>query len=211
MPRGNALVLDASVITGYAAHKGGRDKAGDGIEFTFPYGFNAVDLMAQCRVLNDPDDFDTVYNFTVTRLTGKEAVITLKHKGGVREELCRITASDWGNLRGIASINRYPVLVVWLTETVAARLSEEITDAWERSAADSEEAAEETERGDDGGAMVRTYFGDEMLYVCYEFYEMFKHKPYTWSELFDFLRFIKVKSIQKKIALQTAGEGVENG
>jgi hypothetical protein len=42
------------------------------------------------------------------------------------------------------------------------------------------------------------------MYVCYEFYDRFKHKPDNWMEVFDFLRFMKVKGIFRDIALQKA-------
>jgi hypothetical protein len=61
-----------------------------------------------------------------------------------------------------------------------------------------------------GGYVVKTYFGDELLYACYEFYDRFKNKPANWLEVFDFLRFMKVQGILKEIAMSMAGTG-ENG
>lgn len=57
---------------------------------------------------------------------------------------------------------------------------------------------------DSSGYLVKTYFGDELLYACYEFYDRFKNKPRNWLEVFDFLRFMKVKGIFRDIALQGA-------
>jgi hypothetical protein len=45
------------------------------------------------------------------------------------------------------------------------------------------------------------------LYACYEFYDRFKAKPKDWTELFDFFRFMKVKSIFRDIAMQEAKAG----
>jgi hypothetical protein len=58
--------------------------------------------------------------------------------------------------------------------------------------------------------MVKTYFGDELLYACYGFYDRFKNKPGSWIEVFDFLRFMKVQGILKDIAMSMARAG-ENG
>jgi hypothetical protein len=51
---------------------------------------------------------------------------------------------------------------------------------------------------------VKTCFGDELLYACYEFYDRFKNKPHSWLEVFDFLRFMKVKNIFREMAVEAA-------
>jgi hypothetical protein len=61
-----------------------------------------------------------------------------------------------------------------------------------------------------GGYIVKTHFGDELLYAGYEFFDRFKNKPNNWMEVFDFLRFMKVQEILKEIAMSTARTG-ENG
>jgi hypothetical protein len=46
-----------------------------------------------------------------------------------------------------------------------------------------------------------------LLFACYEFYDRFKHKPASWKELFEFLKFIKVKNVYKEMALEAAKAG----
>jgi UDP-N-acetylglucosamine transferase subunit ALG13 len=60
---------------------------------------------------------------------------------------------------------------------------------------------------------VQSYFGSELLYLLYEFYDRFKQKPKNWLEVFEFLKFAKVKSIDRDIAMSMAkaGQGGNNG
>jgi hypothetical protein len=212
------MTIDASILGYHEAHKNTRDDIKGGIDYTFPGGFNGVDVMAKCRVLNCLDDFDAVYAVTLLLLSGKEIVAARLNQDGVREELYRINAADWINLQGIQAIREYPVLLVWLIEAVAQRLVEEITDAWKKSVvATSEEKAEgSTDPFDTGTAdgegklIVKRCFGDELLYTCYEFYDRFKRKPDSWLEIFDFLRFMKVKNIFRDIAMESAKAGEDN-
>jgi hypothetical protein len=92
-----------------------------------------------------------------------------------------------------------------------------ISAAWEKSVATAggEEGvkrhtdpfnAEETENSA-GNDVVKTHFGDELLYACYQFYDRFKHKPASWLEVFDFLRFMKVQGILRDIAMSNARTG----
>jgi hypothetical protein len=93
-----------------------------------------------------------------------------------------------------------------------------ISGAWKKSEAAIQRTEEEIaqrndpfnnaeKEGEDGNYLITRYFGDALLYACYEFYDRFKHKPANWLELFDFLRFVKVKSIQRELALATARTG----
>jgi hypothetical protein len=68
------------------------------------------------------------------------------------------------------------------------------------------------EKSESGGSgyIIKAYFGDALLYVCYEFYDRFKNKPKDWMEVFDFLRFMKVQGILKEIAMDIVRAG-ENG
>jgi hypothetical protein len=181
----------------------------------FPDGLNQVDLIEECRALTMLDDFDTMYDLTMQLLKGKTAAVMLKNLDGVLEELCRINSPEWRDLRGVEMINAYPVLIVWLTEAVAKHISKEVADACERSVAAAgsetfERQTEEKAADNGGGYIVKTYFGDVLLYACYEFYYHFKHKPDNWTEVFDFLRFMKVQEILKEIAVGMAKTG-ENG
>jgi hypothetical protein len=217
MPDSKTVTLRTSGIDSYAAHKTARYSMQGKIKFTFPDGLHQVDVLVKCRALNSLDSFEAMYNLTVLLLRGKAVTATWRNADGVQEELCRITASDWSNLRGIAAIDGCPVLIVWLTDAVAKHLSEEMQDAWEQSVAACGTGITgqqpdpfntgETGGGSGGDYLVRTYFGDGLLYACYEFYDRFKHKPDDWAELFDFMRFMKVKNTQRELALATAKEG----
>jgi hypothetical protein len=61
--------------------------------------------------------------------------------------------------------------------------------------------------GAGGGWIITEHFGDGLLYACYEFYDRFKRKPDNWIEVFEFLRFMKVKGIFRDMALEEAKEG----
>jgi hypothetical protein len=216
-----AVTIDASVLKDREVYNVARGMAKDTISYTFPDGFKRVDLMTKCRALRNLDDFDVVYSLTAKMLKGKAVVITMTNIDGGTREFCRINAEDWGNLRGIKIVSDYPFLLVWLTEVVADSLAKELTDAWEASAAivgDGKETGpsadpfntEKKEGGGENNFLVKTCFGDELLYTCYEFYDRFKNKPNDWSELFDFLRFMRVKGTQRELALEMAKAGDEN-
>jgi hypothetical protein len=87
-----------------------------------------------------------------------------------------------------------------------------ISDSWEKSVAaagigDAERQEDPYNAGDkpaEGGYIVKVYFGNELLYACYGFYDRFKNKPKDWPELFDFLRFMKVDRIYKELAMNMA-------
>jgi hypothetical protein len=96
-----------------------------------------------------------------------------------------------------------------------------ISGSWEKSVAAAgtgkdgqlkDTANAEDGAGDSGGGyIIKEHFGDGLLYACYEFYDRFKHKPKDWLELFDFFRFMKVKSIMRDIAVQEAKAGGRDG
>jgi hypothetical protein len=110
------------------------------------------------------------------------------------------------NLRGVDAVNEYPFLVTWLTEFIGAHIFKKISAAYEKSvaAAGSGEYARRKERGDDGNYVIKEYFGDALLYACYGFYDRFKTKPKDWKELFEFLKFIKVKTVYREMAVEAA-------
>jgi hypothetical protein len=90
--------------------------------------------------------------------------------------------------------------------------SKKISTACEKSvaAAGSGEVGRQEEQSVQDSSIVKSYFGNELLYVCYEFYDRFKNKPSNWPEVFDFLRFIKVKNVCREIAAEAAKAG-QNG
>jgi hypothetical protein len=59
--------------------------------------------------------------------------------------------------------------------------------------------------GTDGTkTVVNKYFGDETLFSCYEFLHEMHVKPRSWEELFEFLKYIKVLNMFKKMAMAEA-------
>ena len=97
------------------------------IQFEFPQGFTQLRLIEECRALNaldlqNPDNFDLMFDITMQMLVGKIVVIHFR-EGKVREELARFVVTDrYMNLRGVDIIDEYPVLVNWLVEFIAGYL-----------------------------------------------------------------------------------------
>jgi hypothetical protein len=208
------MTLDATVLDSLETHRHIQGSVKSRLSYKFPDGFNSVNVLDKCRELHNLDDFDTVYNLTIKLLKGKTVVAELRDFNGTVEELYRINAPDWDNLRGVEAVNSYPVLIVWLTDIVAGHIIGEVEEAWKKStsAAAGRETSPREDPFDTGDKaedlnssfIVKEHFGDELLYACYEFYDRFKNKPENWHELFDFLRLMKVKSIFRDIAMSEA-------
>jgi len=94
------------------------------IQFLFPQGLNQVDLLEECRALNNLDDFDIMYDLTMQMLEGKPLTILILNDDGSKTVLANFQVTDkYMNLRGEEAINRWPILVNWLTEFIGAMLS----------------------------------------------------------------------------------------
>ena len=52
--------------------------------------------------------------------------------------------------------------------------------------------------------MIKEYFGDELLFACYEFLHEMHRNPKNWHEFFDFLKYCKTKGILREMALAAA-------
>lgn len=98
------------------------------IKFEFPEGFTQLRLIEECRALNcldvsDPDNFDMMYDITMQMLTGKPVFIYFIDEHGNKHEIEKFVVTDrYMNLRSIALIDEYPLLVNWLVEWVAGYL-----------------------------------------------------------------------------------------
>ena len=85
-------------------------------------------MIEECRALNcldieDPDNFDMIYDITMQMLVGKSVFIYFIDEKEVKHEIERFVVTDrYMNLRGIALIDEYPILVNWLVEFVAGYL-----------------------------------------------------------------------------------------
>ena len=53
-------------------------------------------------------------------------------------------------------------------------------------------------------------FGDELLFACYEYTHEMGSEPKNWLDFFEFLRYAKVKSTLKEIAMAAAKAGSAN-
>ena len=122
------LFLDASVLTSKQVNEEIKYRIQkECIQFEFPQGFTQLRLIEECRALNaldlqNPDNFDLMFDITMQMLVGKIAVIHFR-EGKVREELARFVVTDrYMNLRGVDIIDEYPVLVNWLVEFIAGYL-----------------------------------------------------------------------------------------
>ena len=95
------------------------------IRFEFPSGFSTIDLIEECRALNDLDNFDLMYDITMQMLIEKPVIIYLKNYAGDNEnELAKFVVTDrYMNLRSIPIIDSYPIIVNWLTRMIGAHLS----------------------------------------------------------------------------------------
>ncbi len=118
------LVLDSSVLDMEETHKIIReDVKQNRIVYEFPAGLNKLDLFEECRALTLLDDFATMYDVTMQLLVDKDVTIKIRNNDGslsVLEEM-HIT-NKFQDLRGYSSIDKWPVLVTWLTEFMAAEL-----------------------------------------------------------------------------------------
>jgi hypothetical protein len=119
-----SFLLDSSVIDQEEAYAVLSDCVKEeAVEFSFPEGFAVVPLVDECRALTRLDDFDTIYDLTMLKLTGKPVEIRFKHPDGTKQKLCEFQVTNpQQDLRGVEVINDYPILITWLTEFIAGDL-----------------------------------------------------------------------------------------
>jgi hypothetical protein len=55
--------------------------------------------------------------------------------------------------------------------------------------------------------VIEAYFGDPLLFACYEFYGKFGHKPANWKEVFEFFNYCKANNVLKEAAIEAAKAG----
>jgi len=120
-----SFILDASVFDMQETYEIMKeDIKQNRIEFQFVEGLNQVDLIEECRALTQLDDFDIMYDLTMQMLEGKPLLILIKNFDGSKTVLANFQITDrYMNLRGQEAIDRYPVLVTWLTEFIGAHIS----------------------------------------------------------------------------------------
>jgi hypothetical protein len=55
------------------------------------------------------------------------------------------------------------------------------------------------------------YFGNEMLFACYDYLHEMGRDPKTFLDLFNFLKYSKVQSVLKEMALDAVKAGMADG
>lgn len=124
----NNIFLDASILKGRQQDEEEKiDVQQNKISFEFPNGFAEIRLIEECRALNaldvsDPDNFDLMYDITMQMLVGKPVFIYFV-EGTVKKEVARFVVTNrYMDLRGVAFIYEYPIVVNWLVEFIAGYL-----------------------------------------------------------------------------------------
>ena len=125
----NGVFLNASNIADKDVESIRRYKVQqNNIEFYFPDGFAELRLIEECRALNaldveDPDNFDLLYDITMQMLTGKTVLVYFIDEDTSRHLIGKFQVTNrYMNLRSADIIDEYPVLVNWLVEFVAGYL-----------------------------------------------------------------------------------------
>jgi len=118
------LALDARIMDNKEYQETIRlDVEYNRILFEFPEGFSSIPLIEECRALNDLDNFDLMYDVTMQMLVAKPVVIILRDYKGGKQVLDKFLVTErYMDLRGVRSINNYPILVNWLVKFVAEHL-----------------------------------------------------------------------------------------
>ena len=122
------IFLDASILKGRQQDEIERiDVQQNKIRFEFPNGFEDLRLIEECRAINaldvsDPDNFDLMYDITMQMLVGKSVFIYFTD-GRIKKEVARFVVTNrYMDLRGVAFICEYPIVVNWLVEFIAGYL-----------------------------------------------------------------------------------------
>lgn len=101
----------------------------DCIRFEFPNGTEQLPLIEECRAMNcldltNPDNFDFMFDITVQSLVGKPVFVYFIGDDGSKNEISHFVITDrYMNLRSVEIIDEYPILVNWLVEFFAGKLS----------------------------------------------------------------------------------------
>lgn len=119
-----SFILDAAILNYEEEVKIIReDIKRNRILFEFPNGVNRLDLLEECRALTLLEDFEAMFDITVQLLVGKDLAIYVKDDRGGKHEVCHFVVTDrQQDWRSIEFIDKYPVVVTWLSEFVAAWL-----------------------------------------------------------------------------------------
>jgi hypothetical protein len=124
----NSIFLDASILKKQEQDEIEKvDVQQNKILFEFPNGFTEIRLIEECRAMNaldinDPDNFDLLYDITMQMLVGKPVFIYFIENGKKNEVARFVVTNRYMDLRGVNFINEYPIVVNWLVEFIAGYL-----------------------------------------------------------------------------------------
>jgi hypothetical protein len=124
----NSIFLDASILKKQEQDEIEKvDVQQNKILFEFPNGFTEIRLIGECRAMNaldinDPDNFDLLYDITMQMLVGKPVFIYFIENGKKNEVARFVVTNRYMDLRGVNFINEYPIVVNWLVEFIAGYL-----------------------------------------------------------------------------------------
>lgn len=117
------IVLDASIFDDHNTTEAVReDVEANRIVFEFPTGFSEIDLIEECRALNNLNDFDMMYDITMQLLTEKPVLIHMRKYTDSNEKALIakfVVTGRYMDLRGVEIIRKYPVIVNWLVRQVS--------------------------------------------------------------------------------------------
>ena len=124
----NNIFLDASILKGRQQDEIAKiDVQQHKIRFEFPNGFTEIRLIEECRAINalnveDPDNFDLIYDITMQMLVGKPVFIYFMDNGKKVEVARFVVTNRYMDLRGVSFISAYPIVVNWLVEFISGYL-----------------------------------------------------------------------------------------
>lgn len=120
------VILTASILDTEELWKAEQDYVKmNMIKYEFPQGFGKVSIVEECRAMGALEDFDTMFDLMMGMLAGKDCIISLlnpKLNGWVTVAAFHVTHKEM-NLRGVDFLDRYPIVIYWMTEFFAGMLT----------------------------------------------------------------------------------------
>jgi hypothetical protein len=112
------IFLDASVQERHTQMEIVRNEVQKNrIAFFFPDGFADIPVIEECRILEDIENFDLMYDIMMQKLSGKRVEIGLRDGKGVMKSMAKFVITNrYMDLRGVDFIAEYPVVIAWLLE-----------------------------------------------------------------------------------------------